>query len=192
MKICFATNNQKKLDEIRDILGDEYDILSLQDIGCHEELAETQKTLEGNSAQKAEYVHQTYGVDCFADDTGLEVYALDGEPGVYSARYAGPGRDNEANIRKLLERLADKKDRRAQFRTVISLIIDGKLRQFEGCIKGEIIDEKKGTAGFGYDPVFVPSGESLTFAQMGSSKKNDISHRALAVAKLIKFLKKKK
>lgn len=192
MKICFATNNAKKLSEIRQILGEDFQILSLEDIGCHEELAETQKTLEGNSAQKAEYVYQTYGVDCFADDTGLEVYALDGEPGVYSARYAGPERDNEANIALLLEKLSTLKDRRAQFRTVISLVRGGKLKQFEGCIKGEIIDTKRGENGFGYDPVFVPAGEDITFAEMDSHQKNDISHRALAVAKLVKFLNKKK
>lgn len=192
MKICFATNNPKKLTEIRQILGEDFQVLSLDDIGCHEELAETQKTLEGNSAQKAEYVHKHYGVDCFADDTGLEVYALDGEPGVYSARYAGPERDNNANIRMLLENLEDKKDRRAQFRTVISLMMNGRLRQFEGCIKGQITESLHGDNGFGYDPVFIPNGENLTFAEMDSHRKNDISHRAMAVAKLVKFLNKKK
>lgn len=186
--LCFATNNPNKLHEISKLLNSKFEIKGLQDISCEEELPEDQKTLEGNSFQKAEYVNINYNVDCFADDTGLEVYALNGEPGVYSARYAGDQRNNEDNIRLLLEKLKDKKERRAQFRTVITLIIDGKTRQFEGAVKGEIVKTKLGNEGFGYDPVFVPDGYDCTFAQMTMEQKNEISHRGKAVAKLVDYL----
>lgn len=190
MKICFATNNPNKLKEIRQLLGDQFDIQSLEDIGCREELPENQETLEGNSEEKARYVYNHYQVDCFADDTGLEVSTLDGAPGVYSARYAGPQRKSEDNIQRLLEELKGKKDRTAQFRTLITLILSGQVHQFEGSVKGEIIADKVGTAGFGYDPVFIPEGHVQTFAEMDMETKNKISHRGKAVQKLVEFLKK--
>lgn len=189
MKICFATNNPNKLKEIRQMLGEQYSIQSLEDIGCSEELPENQQTLEGNSEEKARYVYDHYGVDCFADDTGLEVSALNGAPGVYSARYAGPQRKSEDNILRLLEELEGKKDRTAQFRTVITLILSGQIHQFEGIVKGEIITTKTGTAGFGYDPVFKPEGYEQTFAEMDMETKNKISHRGRAIRQLVEFLK---
>lgn len=190
MKICFATNNPNKLKEIRQLLGDQFDIQSLEDIGCREELPENQQTLEGNSEEKARYVYNHYRVDCFADDTGLEVSALDGAPGVYSARYAGPQRKSEDNIQRLLEALKGKEDRTAQFRTLITLILGGQVHQFEGIVKGKIITDQVGTAGFGYDPVFEPEGHAQTFAEMDMETKNKISHRGRAVQKLVEFLKK--
>lgn len=189
-KLVFATNNAHKLEEIASILGDKIELLSLKDIHCQADIPETSDTLEGNAIQKAEYIHQHYGMDCFADDTGLEVEALNGAPGIYSARYAGEGHDSEANMKKLLENMQDKENRKAQFRTAICLIMDGETHLFEGIVKGEIIKEKKGGAGFGYDPIFVPEGYDLTFAELGNDIKNTISHRAKAVEKLCNFLNK--
>ena len=188
MKICFATNNQNKLKEIRSLVGDKFEILSLQEIGCHEELPENQETIEGNSLEKAQYVFDHYRVNCFADDTGLEVDALDGAPGVYSAMYAGPHRDSGDNIRLLLENLNRQENRKARFRTVISLVADGKTDQFEGVAEGYIIDELKGSKGFGYDPVFRPEHSQQTFAEMTLAEKNQLSHRAKAIGKLVNFL----
>lgn len=188
-RLVFATNNAHKLEEIRAILGNSIEILSLADIHCHADIPETADTLEGNARQKSRYVYEHYGLDCFADDTGLEVEALDGAPGVYSARYAGgEGHDAQANMLKLLHELEGKENRKAQFRTAISLILDGKEYLFEGVIKGEIIREKRGDSGFGYDPVFKPEGYERTFAELGNDIKNKISHRALAVQKLCEFL----
>jgi XTP/dITP diphosphohydrolase len=193
MKIVFATNNSHKLEEIRQILGESIEVLSLADINCHEDIPETAPTIEGNAMMKARYVYDKYGTPCFADDTGLEVEALDGAPGVYSARYAGgEGHDSEANMRKLLHELEGKENRRAQFRTVIALIEqkDGKpvAHTFEGKIEGHISDEKRGTSGFGYDPIFVPEGYEQSFAELGNEIKNKISHRARAVARLAEYL----
>lgn len=193
MKIVFATNNSHKLEEIRQILGESIEVLSLADINCHEDIPETAPTIEGNAMMKARYVYDKYGTPCFADDTGLEVEALDGAPGVYSARYAGgEGHDSEANMRKLLHELEGKENRRAQFRTVIALIEqkDGKpvAHTFEGKIEGHISDEKRGTSGFGYDPIFVPEGYDQSFAELGNEIKNKISHRARAVARLAEYL----
>ena len=189
-KLVVATNNAHKLEEIAAILGDEMELLSLKDIHCDADIPETADTLEGNARQKAMYIYENYGMDCFADDTGLEVEALNGAPGVYSARYAGDGHDSEANMQKLLHELEDKENRKAQFRTAICLILEGKEYLFEGIVKGEIIKEKRGEAGFGYDPIFVPEGHELTFAELGNDIKNTISHRARAVEKLCLFLKK--
>jgi len=187
-KIVFATNNQHKLQEVREILSKSFEIVSLQDIGCEEDIPETADTLEGNALMKARYVKEHYGYDCFADDTGLEVAALNNAPGVYSARYAGESKDSIANMQKILKELEDKNDRTARFRTVIAFILDGKEILFDGIINGTIIESQKGSAGFGYDPVFVPSGYSETFAEMGNEVKNTISHRALAVEKLKMYL----
>lgn len=190
-KLVFATNNAHKLEEVRAILGENIEVLSLDDIGCHADIPETAETLEGNAALKAEYIYEHYGLDCFADDTGLEVEALDGAPGVYSARYAGgEGHDSEANMKKLLKELEGKDNRRAQFRTAICLIESGKEYLFEGIVKGGIIEEKRGVSGFGYDPVFVPEGYGETFAEMGGEEKNKISHRARAVQQLCAYLNK--
>lgn len=189
-KLVVATNNAHKLEEIAAILGDEMELLSLKDIHCDADIPETADTLEGNARQKAMYIYENYGMDCFADDTGLEVEALNGAPGVYSARYAGDGHDSEANMQKLLHELEDKENRKAQFRTAICLILEGKEYLFEGIVKGDIIKEKRGGAGFGYDPIFVPEGHELTFAELGNDIKNTISHRARAVEKLCLFLKK--
>ncbi len=189
-QLCFASNNAHKLDEIRPLLPAGFTLLSLADIGCHEELPETQDTLAGNARQKAEYVRQHYGVDCFADDTGLEVSALNGEPGVYSARYAGPQRLATDNVAKLLRELAGAADRAALFRTVVALArADGATHEFAGEVAGHITEEGRGTGGFGYDPVFAPSeGDGRTFAEMSGAEKNRISHRARAVAGLLAFL----
>ena len=201
MKIVFATNNQHKLDEIRGILGDGFEIVSLNDIGCHEDIPETGKTLEENALQKAQYVYEHYHVNCFADDTGLEVDALNGAPGVYSARYAGgEGHDSEANMTKLLHELGNNNNRKARFRTVIALIEKKdvcpcgctsvkKVHQFEGIVNGEIIQERRGGEGFGYDPIFQPEGYDKTFAELGMDIKNTISHRARATQKLAEYLK---
>ncbi|MBR4388082.1 MAG: non-canonical purine NTP diphosphatase [Prevotella sp.] len=195
MPLVFATNNKHKLSEIRAILGDDIEILSLADINCHADIPETADTLEGNALQKAQYVVDHYGISCFADDTGLEVDALDGEPGIYSARYAGENHDSEANMTKLLNKLGQNNNRKAQFRTVIALleIENGKIWQhlFEGIVKGEIIRERRGGEGFGYDPIFQPEGYSQTFAEMDSNAKNAISHRGRAVRKLVEYLMKK-
>ncbi len=187
-KIVFATNNPHKLQEVRVIFGNLLDIVSLQDIGCFEDIPETAETLEGNALMKACYVKEHYGYDCFADDTGLEVAALDNAPGVYSARYAGESKDSGANIQKLLKELENENNRRARFRTVIALVMEGQEVLFDGIINGIIVESPRGTAGFGYDPVFAPSGYSETFAEMGSEVKNTISHRALAVEKLKIYL----
>ena len=188
-KLVFATNNAHKLEEVAAILGDQVELLSLNDIGCQADIPETAETLEGNALLKSSYIYKNYHLDCFADDTGLEVKALNGAPGVYSARYAGgEGHDAQANMIKLLHELDGKENRKAQFRTAISLILDGKEYLFEGVIKGEIIKEKRGDSGFGYDPVFMPEGYDRTFAELGNDIKNQISHRALAVQKLCEFL----
>lgn len=187
-KFVFATNNAHKLKEVAAIVGHQIELLSLEDISCHDDIPETSDTLEGNALQKAKYVYERYHIDCFADDTGLEVEALDGAPGVYSARYAGEGHNSEENIRKLLHELEGKDNRKARFRTVFALIINGKEHLFEGIVKGEIIATKRGTSGFGYDPVFVPEGFTQTFAEMSDAQKNKISHRAIGVNKLCKFL----
>ena len=193
MKIVFATNNKHKLDEIRKIIGDKIEIVSLADIGCHDDIPETADTLEGNALQKAHYVYNNYHISCFADDTGLEVEALNGAPGIYSARYAGgEGHDSEANMTKLLKELGKNTNRNARFRTVIALLLtDGdevKEVLFEGIAKGKIIDERRGTEGFGYDPIFQPEGYDVTFAELGNEAKNIISHRAKAVEKLAEYL----
>lgn len=188
MKICFATHNENKLREINQILPD-FEIVGLTEIGCTEEIPETGKTLEENSKIKATHVAEHYGVGCFADDTGLEVEALNGDPGVYSARYAGDNRDNKANIDLLIKNLLSFENKAARFRTVITLILDGEMHQFDGVVNGKIIDEWRGEGGFGYDPVFVPDGYNQTFAQMTAEQKNDISHRGRAVTKLVNFLK---
>ena len=166
MKLVFATNNRHKLDEVRAILGNSIEVLSLNDINCNDEIPETADTLEGNALIKARYIYEKFGVDCFADDTGLEVEALGGEPGVYSARYAGEECDSEANMQKLLHNLTGKNNRNAQFRTVIALIIKGEEKLFNGILKGTISTAKMGDAGFGYDPIFIPEGYSESFAQM--------------------------
>ena len=190
-KLVFATNNAHKLEEIRSMLGDRIEISSLADIHCQADIPETADTLEGNARQKAMYIYENYGLDCFADDTGLEVEALGGAPGVYSARYAGgEGHDSQANMNKLLKEMEEKNNRKAQFRTIISLIEKGEEKQFEGIVKGEIIREKKGESGFGYDPVFQPEGYHETFAELGNEIKNKISHRARAVKALCEYLLK--
>lgn len=188
MKLVFATNNKHKLQEVRDIIGSGVEILSLADINCNDDIPETADTLDGNALIKARYIYEKYNVNCFADDTGLEVDALDGAPGIYSARYAGDGHDSEANMRKLLENLTGKNNRDAQFRTVIALIIDGEEKLFNGIVKGRITEEKRGDSGFGYDPIFVPEGYSESFAQMDSSTKNSISHRYRATKQLSDYL----
>jgi non-canonical purine NTP pyrophosphatase, rdgB/HAM1 family len=193
MKIVFATNNKHKLEEIKDILGKDFEIVSLAEIGCHEDIPETGVTLQENARQKSTYVVEHYNQNCFADDTGLEVEALGGEPGVHSARYAeGTDHDSEANMRKLLTKLDGQTNRKACFRTVISLIIDGVEHQFEGKVDGTIANEKHGTEGFGYDPIFIPEGYDKSFAQLGEEIKNQISHRARAVKKLAEYLERLK
>lgn len=189
MKLCFATNNTHKVKEIQALLGNSFNLLSLADIGCAEELAEDQDTLEGNSLQKAQYVFDNYNVACFADDTGLEVEALNGEPGVYSARYAGAQRNSDDNIELLLLNLRGKENLKARFRTVVTLITEKGTHQFEGILNGAITFEPRGTQGFGYDPVFVAEGYTQTLAQLELSEKNKISHRARAVQKLVLFLR---
>ena len=188
MKLCFATNNKNKLKEVSSLLNESIELLSLTDIGCSEDIEETQDTIEGNSLQKADYIFNKYGVSVFADDTGLEVMALNGEPGVKSARYAGEQRDNEANIQLLLSNLNSKSNRSAQFKTVITLITDKEKVQFEGIVTGSIARDKMGDEGFGYDPIFIPDGYDKSFAQMSMSEKNSISHRGLAVKKLVDYL----
>lgn len=188
MKLVFATNNKHKLDEMRAILGGKVELLSLSDIGCHDEIPETADTLEGNALIKARYIFDKYGLSCFADDTGLEVDALDGAPGVYSARYAGENNDSEANVAKLLHNLTGKSCRDAQFRTVIALILNGEEKLFDGVVRGSISEERRGVGGFGYDPVFVPEGYTLSFAEMPAEQKNGISHRARAAAALNSYL----
>ena len=188
MKLVFATNNKHKLEEMRAILGGKVELLSLADIDCHNDIPETADTLEGNALIKARYIYDKYGCSCFADDTGLEVDALGGEPGVYSARYAGENNDSEANMRKLLQNLTGKSERSAQFRTVIALIIEGEEFLFDGIVRGRISEERMGSAGFGYDPIFVPDGYEESFAQMAAEQKNAISHRSRAASALNDYL----
>ena len=192
-KLVIATNNAHKLSEIQAVVGDAFQILSLRDIDCHDEIPEDADTLEGNALQKARYIYERYGCDVFADDTGLEVAALDGRPGVHTARYAYPDRnDTEANVAKILDELKDKADRTAQFRTVIALIYKGVEYTFEGKVVGHIATECRGTDGFGYDPVFSPEDTGKTFAELGVEVKNTLSHRARAVQKLCSFLLEQK
>lgn len=188
-KLVFATNNAHKLSEVRAMLSPEYQIISPAELNCFDDIPETASTLEGNAKLKAEYIYQKFGMDCFADDTGLEVEALGGEPGVYSARYAGEGHDAQANMKKLLANMADITAREAGFRTVISLIIDGKCINFEGRVDGTIATASTGEGGFGYDPIFIPEGYTLSFAQLTPDEKNSISHRGRAVQKLVHYLK---
>jgi len=188
MQLVFATNNLNKLKEVQALMPKHIQLLSLKDIGCTEDIPETQDTIEGNAIQKAEYLKMHYGYDCFADDTGLEVDALDGAPGVYSARYAGPQRNADDNTNKLLDELNNNTNRQAQFKTVIALQLNGKLHTFTGICKGDITTEKKGQGGFGYDPVFQPEGYTQTFAEITLEEKNSIGHRGKAVAQLIAFL----
>lgn len=186
--IVFATNNSHKLEEIRRIVGGKFRILSLKEIGCEDDIPETADTLEGNAIMKARYVKQHYGYDCFADDTGLMVNALDGAPGVYSARYAGPGHDSVANMSLLLKNLQGVTDRRARFVTVIALILNGVETTFEGQVEGRILTEPHGADGFGYDPVFQPDESDMSFAEMSADAKNAISHRGRATEKLMAYL----
>jgi len=190
--IVFATNNAHKLEEVRAIVSGQANIVSLSDIGCEDDIPETADTLEGNALLKARYVHDRFGYDCFADDTGLEVEALGGKPGVRSARYAGDAHDQKANVDKLLAELKGRQNRKARFRTVFALILDGQTCFMEGVVDGQIIEDRRGTTGFGYDPVFMPDGYHETFAEMGAALKNKISHRALATQKLRTRLRSEK
>ena len=183
-KFVFATNNAHKLEEVKAIVGAKIEILSLKDIGCQADIPETADTLEGNALLKARFIYETYHLDCFADDTGLEVEALNGAPGVYSARYAGDAHNSEANMRKLLQELEGVENRRARFRTAFALILNGKEHLFEGIVNGHITPVRHGTSGFGYDPVFVPDGYTQTFAEMGDALKNKIRHRAIGALKV--------
>ncbi len=187
-KLIFATNNQHKLEEVSHLIKDNYKILSLKDINCFEEIPETSDTIKGNASQKSHYIFDKFGIDCFADDTGLEIEALDGKPGVYSARYAGEEHNFEKNMNKVLAEMNGITNRKARFKTVISLILNGEERFFEGIINGVILTEKRGQEGFGYDPVFQPNGYDLTFAEMPLEEKNKISHRAIAVQNLVNYL----
>lgn len=187
-ELIFATNNLHKLTEIQAIIGNKFLLKTLKQIGCTEDIPETAPTLEGNALLKAEFVYNSFHKNCFADDTGLEIEALNGRPGVFSARYATDGHDFEANIDKVLMELSGMRNRKARFRSVIALILNGSVSYFEGIINGEIISERRGVEGFGYDPIFLPSGYNLTFAEMPLAEKNKISHRALAVSKLVDFL----
>ncbi|MFV0365760.1 MAG: non-canonical purine NTP diphosphatase [Mangrovibacterium sp.] len=189
MKLVFATNNPHKLKEVQAMLSNSFELLSLADIGCHEDIPETQPTIEGNALQKAQYVYQNYGYNCFADDTGLEIEVLNGEPGVYSARYAGEARDSNANMAKVLEKLHGEQNRKAQFKTVIALIIDGEETLLEGIVQGEILEQSCGVDGFGYDPIFKAEGFEQSFAEISLEEKNKVSHRARATQQLIAYLK---
>ena len=188
MRLVFATNNAHKIHEIKKLLGNSIELLSLKDIGCEDEIPEDQDTLEGNAAQKSFFIYHKYGVNCFADDTGLEIEALGGAPGVYSARYAGEERSAENNMDLVLDKLSIINNRKARFRTVISLVIDGLETQFEGVVEGHILKEKRGDTGFGYDPIFQPIESDVSFAQMPLEQKNKISHRGRAVQKLVDYL----
>ena len=188
MKLVFATNNLHKLREVQEMLSNSIEVLSLKDIGCFEDIEETESTLEGNAKLKADYITEKYGFDCFADDTGLEVEALDGNPGVYSARYAGEHGNAEKNMEKLLNELQNKSSRKAKFRTIIALNLRNKQYLFEGICDGEILNEKTGVKGFGYDPIFKQKNASCSFAEMNSEEKNIISHRGIAIQKLVNFL----
>ena len=189
MKLVFATNNRHKVEELQALLGNHFELLRPADIGCTDEIPEDKPHLEGIVSQKAFYIYAKYGYPCFADDTGLEIEALQGEPGVYSARYAGEEKNPEANMAKVLEKLSEINHRKARFRTVISLVINGIENQFEGIVDGRIAYEKKGNSGFGYDPIFIPEDQHLSFAEMSMAEKNRISHRARAVNKLVDYLK---
>lgn len=191
MKIVFATNNKHKLEEISRLLEGKHEIVSLSSIGCYDDIPEAQDTLEGNALQKARYIKEHYGLDCFADDTGLEIEALDYRPGVYSARYAGPAKDSLANMNKVFSEMQHHTNRKARFRTVIALILEGKEYLFEGRVDGNILTEKHGDAGFGYDPIFQPEGFEVSFAEMPMDEKNKISHRGKATQKLAEFLRMK-
>lgn len=188
MKLIFSSSNKHKIQEIQQLLGTSHQIGTLIDIGCHEEIPETQETIEGNASQKSFYVYEKYGVNCFSDDSGLEIEALNGQPGVYSARYAGNQKSDADNIEKVLSELNGITNRNARFKTIISLVIDGVEKQFEGIMEGQILNAKRGNKGFGYDPIFRPKGYSLSFAEMTQEEKNKISHRAMAVKKLVDFL----
>jgi XTP/dITP diphosphohydrolase len=187
-QLIFATSNNHKVEEIREMLGDRYHIISLKETGYTGEIPEEQDTLEGNALQKARHVHRLFGTDCFADDTGLEIEALGNAPGVYSARYAGDGHDPEANTRKVLSQMQGIACRKARFRSVIALLLDGEEHLFEGIVEGEILEERQGSEGFGYDPIFKPAGHDRSFAGMPLSLKNAISHRGRAVRELVRFL----
>ncbi|MDY3033645.1 MAG: non-canonical purine NTP diphosphatase [Odoribacter sp.] len=189
MSLVFATNNKHKLEEISHLLEGTYEIIPLEAIGCHDDIPEDHETLEENALQKARYIKEHYGCDCFADDTGLEIEALNGQPGVYSARYAGPAKDSKANMQKVLDNMQNQANRKACFRTIIALILDGQEYLFEGRVDGEILTEQHGSAGFGYDPIFRPEGFKESFAEMDLDTKNSISHRGRAVSKLVDFLK---
>ena len=191
LKLVFATNNKNKIKEIKHLIGNSIELLNLEDIGCLEEIPETADTIKGNAIQKAEYIYKNYGYNCFADDTGLEIEALNGEPGVFSARYAGEQKSAEDNMNKVLTQLNDKTNKNARFKTVIALIIDGNLICFEGIVEGEITHTKSGTEGFGYDPIFKPKGYDCTYSEMSLDVKNTMSHRAIATGKLINYLKSK-
>ncbi len=188
MKLCFATNNEHKLREVQAMLGDTFEIVSLSQINVTEDIPETADTIESNSAQKANYIFDRFNISCFADDTGLEVQALNNEPGVYSARYAGPDRNNEANIALVLQKLAGASDRSARFKTVITLVTEAGQQQFTGIVEGAITEGPQGEQGFGYDPIFQPKGYDKTFAQMSGREKNEISHRGIAFRKLVSYL----
>lgn len=188
MKLVFATNNQHKLHEIKHLLEDSFELLSLNDIECFDDIPENQETIEGNASEKAFYIWNKYQLNCFADDTGLEIEALNGEPGVYSARYAGDEKSPEKNIELVLQKMAKIKNRKARFKTVISLVIDGKEVQFEGIVEGTILEKKKGQSGFGYDPIFQPDESQFSFAEMPLGEKNKISHRGRATRKLVEYL----
>ena len=188
IRLCFATNNAHKLEEVRAMMPDHLEIVSLQDIGCIQELPENQRTIEGNALEKAQFIFEKFGIDCFADDTGLEVDSLGGEPGVDTAHYAGPERDAQKNMELLLKNLQGKANRNARFKTVFALFWQGEMYSFEGLVKGRISTEKKGDQGFGYDPIFIPEGFSESFAELGSEIKNRLSHRAAATKQLVAFL----
>ncbi len=191
MELVFATNNKNKIKEIKRVLHKHFDVKSMAEIGCHDDIPEPHPTLEGNALEKAQYIASRYSVNVFADDTGLEVAALDGAPGVYSARYAGPQCDANDNMNKLLQEMEGKEDRSACFRTVVALILDGKEHLFEGRVNGQILTEKRGGEGFGYDPIFMPDGFEVAYAEMDLDTKNSISHRGKAVRKLVAFLNEK-
>lgn len=188
MKLVFATGNSNKIKEVKELLNNQFEIIGLKDIGCHEDIPETQPTIEGNALQKARYVVDNYKVNCFAEDTGLEIENLNMEPGVYSARYAGEQRSSEDNMKLVLKKLKSQDNRNARFKTVVALIIDGKEFTFEGIVNGKIAFERTGEGGFGYDPIFLPEDQKISFAEMGSVEKNKISHRGRAVRKLIEWL----
>ncbi|MDG1475819.1 MAG: non-canonical purine NTP diphosphatase [Vicingaceae bacterium] len=188
MQLVFATNNKNKIKEINNLIGNSIELLSLEDINCLEDIPETSDTIAGNALQKAQYVFDKYGYNCFADDTGLEIESLNNEPGIYSARYAGPQRNSNDNMDKVLAGLKNKENRNAHFKTVIALIIDGKETLFEGIAKGEITESKSGSEGFGYDPIFKPQGYEITFSEMNLDEKNKISHRAKAMKQLVNYL----